>query len=529
MMANGGTPPRTAYRTHLLRIDLLKNLVGLEEISFEDKPITGIFGPNCCGKSTILHALACCYQPLAGTDEPNYQFPQFFVPNSDSLWDGSDLTLTHSYEFYDLQAKEQVKVDSQETTYRKKSTMWKPRYEKRPTRHVSFVGVNSCVPCIETERSTTRINYTATPRNDAVAAQVREKLSAVFNRPYDELNDILSTTNRKYRGVRQGALRYSALSMGAGEQRMLYLLEEVFRSPKYGLILVDEIDLLLHGDALRKFLEIASHRAADKKLQIVFTSHRECLLEYDDLINVRHIHNENGKTRCLSETKPDALYRLTGHRERPLEILVEDDLASAIVDKIVASLGMRKYVDTVRFGAARNAFTVMAGMILKGDDVDNSLFVLDGDEYRSKEAKEAQIKAVLTGDHAADVARREKGLSVTTDLALPEGERPEHFIHSLLTGLEDAQLPNEEAREVANTAKAIVVTVDKHDYISQLVRDLGYGDDRRVGLAKIIDVAALSPQWVDYVKPVHDWLEARKHMVIDGVAAPAPPAPEVVA
>lgn len=33
------------------------------EISFTDKPITAIFGVNGCGKSTILHALACLYRP----------------------------------------------------------------------------------------------------------------------------------------------------------------------------------------------------------------------------------------------------------------------------------------------------------------------------------------------------------------------------------------------------------------------------------------------------------------------------------
>ena len=37
------------------------------EISFTDKPITAIFGVNGCGKSTILHALACLYRPNSHT------------------------------------------------------------------------------------------------------------------------------------------------------------------------------------------------------------------------------------------------------------------------------------------------------------------------------------------------------------------------------------------------------------------------------------------------------------------------------
>ena len=41
-----------------LHIDKLKGLENLD-ISFEDKNVTAIFGANGCGKSTILHALAC--------------------------------------------------------------------------------------------------------------------------------------------------------------------------------------------------------------------------------------------------------------------------------------------------------------------------------------------------------------------------------------------------------------------------------------------------------------------------------------
>lgn len=33
------------------------------ELDFNDKKVTAIFGINGCGKSTILHALACLYRP----------------------------------------------------------------------------------------------------------------------------------------------------------------------------------------------------------------------------------------------------------------------------------------------------------------------------------------------------------------------------------------------------------------------------------------------------------------------------------
>ena len=83
-------------KIHSLYIKELKCLKDVD-ISFEDKAVTAILGPNGHGKSTILHALACCYQPINENITSNYRFSDFFLPNTDSKWQGSKLTLTHSY------------------------------------------------------------------------------------------------------------------------------------------------------------------------------------------------------------------------------------------------------------------------------------------------------------------------------------------------------------------------------------------------------------------------------------------------
>ena len=72
----------------------LKNLENLE-ISFDDKQITGIFGTNGSGKSTVLHALACLYQPVTDSIRKNFKFPNFFIPTTLDLWNGSRFTIEH--------------------------------------------------------------------------------------------------------------------------------------------------------------------------------------------------------------------------------------------------------------------------------------------------------------------------------------------------------------------------------------------------------------------------------------------------
>ncbi len=84
-------------RLHKLEIKKLKNIQDLI-ISFESKNVTAILGPNGSGKSTILHALACCFQPQIGSKEKaNYKFTDFFPPHSETLWQGSELKIVHTY------------------------------------------------------------------------------------------------------------------------------------------------------------------------------------------------------------------------------------------------------------------------------------------------------------------------------------------------------------------------------------------------------------------------------------------------
>ena len=67
-----------------------KNLKGLKDAQFVfEKPLTAIMGVNGSGKTTVIHALACAYQPPEGGKGENHRFPDFFVPNTDALWKGS--------------------------------------------------------------------------------------------------------------------------------------------------------------------------------------------------------------------------------------------------------------------------------------------------------------------------------------------------------------------------------------------------------------------------------------------------------
>ena len=478
---------------HIKQLKCLKDV----DISFEDKAVTAILGPNGHGKSTVLHALACCYKPIDDKKTINYRFSNFFLPNTDSQWQGSELTLKHSYR----NGKEEIENHSE--VY-KKSDRW-TIYARRPQRHVYYLGIDNYIPIIESEKQKTKVEYTTTTLSDDLTKILLDKASHIFNKKYTAYNQHKSRRGKTYIGVESNGTRYSALSMSAGEQKVFLLLETIFKADKYSLILVDEIDLLLHNIALERLLTVVEKRANDKNLQIVFTTHRESVIELSEFINIRHLVNKTEKTFCFNETKPDAIHRLTGRQERELEVFVEDDLSTAIVKKVASNLKIQKYVDVKKFGAASNCFTTVAGLLLTGENCNNKLFVLDGDVYKTKLEKQERINSAITG-HGQTVEEFKKiAIQQITQLKLPDDTKPEQYLHQLITKID--YLENEEFNEIIEVTRSINAVDNSHKYISDIIERLNY--EKSVGYAKIVDLLSTQPQWKEYVSEVHNWLEER--------------------
>jgi predicted ATPase len=481
----------TQQKLSSLYVSKLKNLVELD-ICFDGSPITAILGPNGNGKSTVLHALACAYQP--NTNGENHKFSNFFLPSTDALWNDSKLELVHTYR------DGQTLHENITTTYGKTSR-WTPIYARQPKRDIFYSGIDKCVPMIEIEKRQGKINYATSTVNEDVFTVILQKASQILNRKYLKYN-IHIASGKDFIGVEVEGLRYSALSMSAGEQKVFHILDVIFNAPNNSLILVDELDLLLHDKALLALIKVIHTRALAKSLQVVFTTHRESVLVLSDLINIRHLLSTPEKTLCFSETKPDAINRLTGIQPKPIEVFVEDDLSAAIICKLASQLGGKRLITTHRYGAAINSFTAISGLLFCAQDISNMLFVLDGDVYKTIECKQIRLNKVITGTDSLSENYKAKALSVIFQYQLPEDSKPEPFLHDILSNLEGMQNP--ESREIINAAKEIHVADESHKYIDDVIERLGL--DRRVGLNKIIDLVSDTEYWNEYTRDVQNWL-----------------------
>lgn len=481
-------------RLHSVYFELLKGLHSLD-INFEPHNVTAIFGSNGSGKSTIIHALIALYKP--GDQDPhrrNFRFSEFFMPTSHTKWIGSSFTSKYT------QKEDETLFEDVQKSYSKQDR-WRPYYERRPERNVYFIGVDSCVPAIELEKRDIMIRFNDRRLEDALSATIKDKAGYVMNRNYDSYGELKSSLNRrKYIGLTYAGLNYSSLSMGAGEQRIFKILDIVFRALPYSLIVIDELDLTLHTDALNRIIEVIVRRAQKKHLQIVFTSHREELTSRTD-INIRHIHQTNERTLCLEDTNPDCIARLTGIQQRPIEIFVEDKLAEVIVRKITEELHLAKYCSIKCYGAASCSFTLGTGIFLKGDNLDNLTIVLDGDVYPTEEEKITQINRYFSGNEAGAEERRQTVLNCIRQFNLPAGESPEQFINNALQQFNDNS-------EVCNAAIDIQAVLDKHQYVTKILQILGY-EDKTQGLIKVVDKLSATGVWMDYTSPIREWIQER--------------------
>lgn len=477
----------------------LKNLRDFE-IEFKQVGLTGILGPNGCGKSTLLHALACVYQPNHGQNSINYRFSQFFTPTNHSPWIGSRFTILHDFRDNAILNSDVI------VEYTKETDRWSPKYSRRPKRYVSFIGIRTCVPAIELESQSSRITFNTSPLTDVQSLQLLNLGGRVMNRNYTSIQNHLSTRQKSYLGLTHAGIDYSSLNMGAGEQRIFQIIGEVLKCPNFGMILIDEIDLLMHEGSLKRLLPILNELSLNKNLQIIFTTHNHSILENQD-VEFRHLQQTVTKTICHPNTNTESLYRLTGLQLKPYEIFAEDVLARFLIKQIAHELGVAREVKIVEFGSAFNCFTSVAGAILNQiPNLENMLFVLDGDVYRTEDEKRTQLNKVLTGNMGNIQMQRDMAIEKIKQFIIPENITPERYYRDAIINISDENLTTKQIE-----LKMILVDLENppndHHFITELASRVGLEEGEILTL--ISDMLRITPIWTDLTQEINRWLADR--------------------
>ena len=510
----------------------IQRIKGLKDVRIEikEKGLTGIMGPNGVGKSSILHVLACFYKTTyhrVKAGNVDYKYPAFFIPirygeggdkaknEIDYSWKGTSFKICY---------KEISTGRSLSKSISKESDRWKlnvgrEKYDGRLRRWVLFIGVNTAVPDIEKEKTTSRIDFnrveSLTAGKDSL---VREKVSYILDRGYKDYEDCLRKNHRHHIGVTaivsESKVRYSSLSMGAGEQRVFRIIKEVVEAPEYALILIDEIDILLHQDSLLRFIEVLDELAETKNHQIVFTTHNQVLLGEEKVL-IQYLYQSKSKTLCYNKITPDIWHELTGESRKELHFYVEDILAEQIVNKVCDTLGIRRYCESIKYGSNQNCFTVLVGcFFIRGEEPTEKkcLFVLDGDRYKTEEERKTQMDKVFAGNEKGKDDLRKKLANQIRQLIIPpepKDQKPEEYYVDCILGIPTDSIP----KDCREFFKAIEEAKNKragnhHALVKGPIGNLGYGEEE--GYNKFVQLLSLSDSWEDITKEVREWCMERQ-------------------
>lgn len=375
------------------------------------------------------------------------------------------------------------------------------------------MNIGESVPDIEILNLASMTYYEKAEQTDEVSKAVRDTAGEVLNRNYETFYKVTyAYRNKASIGVKIPGMTYSGLSMSSGEQRVFRILDAVFRAPNNGLILVDEIDLFLHQDALQRLLNKLQEHCAQKKKQLVFTTHFPPVAQMYDQIRIYTLNKVKEKTVLWRGYSYEAMRHSTGTQERPIEVYVEDDVAEQIIGHVASQVGIRKFVSFGHYGPASNAFSICAGLYLSTHETDHTIAILDGDVYGTRAKRRDRVKEAITGNLEIHKTQRKDLMRLVRTLAPTKNAQdvllsPEQVLHRMLHSLNPADVPAER-KDLHDIALAIVNVPDRHDFVDKIIEVTG--EPRAIALSKIMELAARSKEWPRYTRIVRLWLQCQK-------------------
>ncbi len=330
-------------RLEWVEINGLRGWTG-QRIEFEF-PIVAISGENGSGKSTIIQAAASVYRSPAATIRQYYASD--FFPNT--AWD----TIT------DASIKFSVREGDKrtESSIRKPTERWKGN-TKRPIRPVLYIDLSRVLPVGG------RVGYAkiAKSKHKELTAVSRsfdqdrlDRLSYILNHKYVAARMALTDIDaeRRVPVLQTKIMGYSGYHQGQGETTITELIQS--DQPKYGLILIDEIESSLHPRAQRRLIRDLANVARERELQIILTTHSPYILEeLPEIARMQIFWDEESRKVMTGVSAQFAMSKMDDAPHPDCEVYVEDEVSKTMLSEILSShskdLMARVQINT--FGAA---------------------------------------------------------------------------------------------------------------------------------------------------------------------------------
>ncbi len=392
----------------LKKISIEGRIRGIEdaEISF-GYPITAIVGENGSGKSTVLALVACAFHNTTSF------IPESLIPRKNKKL--SKIVKYYTYkDFFVFSSGEagisEVKITSEfldvsgckcDVRKKKPSGKWND-FNTRPSRVVSYLGVNRLVPPAESSAHRSyRKGFKQWNRiTDAQKIEIVKSASRILGKAYDNLEILHCQTYSLFK-IRRRTVEYTGFNMGAGENVVFNLLIEIMCADDGALIVVDEIELGLHAQAQKKLIEELKKICLKKHCQIICSTHSKEILDSIPMEGRVFISKKGDKTHIIPQISSDyAFGMLKQENSRELDVFVEDDVAELFLNTVI-NPSLRKRIIVKHIGSADSILSQMAACYRENRK--NYIVFLDGDKRSTNASNMGKIRSELrTALHRGD-------------------------------------------------------------------------------------------------------------------------------
>ncbi len=265
--------------------------------------------------------------------------------------------------------------------------------------------------------------------------QVKDVVGRILGTSYDTFR---MKTYGKYRlsSVTTQGTSYSGFNMGAGENALFEIFSTIYATPKGTLLVIDEIELGLHEEAQKKFIQELKEVCRDRHIQVICTTHSSAVV--DAVPPEARFYVECLATATTVTPGVSSLFaagRLSGQRSGELDIYVEDAFAKTLLEAFMDN-NIRKRVKIIPIGSPA-AIIHQSAARYKDQRPTECIILMDGDQSDSHNMHINQfIKALeATTNREEDSEWFSKRLGF-----LPGDTWPERWLIEMLLSLDISEL-----------------------------------------------------------------------------------------